>query len=263
MPISPSLPGPCCATRVAGHAVRADGVPRTARRTVLVGSLALGDPPGHGPALPTPWGPVRVTAEDDRRKLLKRLKNYVKDQPHESAMRFVAEFCAGDEPCPDGNGVLTWSELRRLHSEGVTLAAHTRTHPLLNQIPPEQAVEETLGSIADLREQIGDGVLPVIAYPSGGISPQVVSALRAAAIELGFTTSRGTNFHKQCDPLELKRINVGQTTNLGLLRAVASVCGTGFQPVRITDRLKTCPTRAQADFAGQIGKAQASGPGCR
>ena len=175
--------------------------------------------PGCDRALHTPWGPVRVATEDDRRRLLKRLKTYGKGQPHESAMRFVAEFCRLDESRPGDNGVLSWNELRRLHSEGVTLAAHTRTHPLLNRVSTAHAVEETLGSMADLQEQIGDRVLPAVAYPSGEISPEVVSALHAAGVELGFTTRRGTNLGHTCHPLMLKRINVGQTTNLGLLRA--------------------------------------------
>jgi hypothetical protein len=88
----------------------------------------------------------------------------------------------------------------------------------MNRISPHQAQAEAADSLADLAQQVGP-VPPVFAYPSGGFDPGAVEALRAAGIELAFTTGRGINNLRTADPLLLRRINIGRHTSPALLRA--------------------------------------------
>lgn len=165
----------------------------------------------------TPLGPLAVADEPARRKAFQRLREYVKSLPHRDAIAWVEQFCAahGIEPVP--NPVLSWDALCQLAREGVTLGAHTRTHPLVNRISVEEARIEATGSRDDLARALGSA-LPVFAYPSGGFDQDVVEGLRQDGFELAFTTVRGLNDLRQADPLCLRRINVGQRASLALLR---------------------------------------------
>jgi peptidoglycan/xylan/chitin deacetylase (PgdA/CDA1 family) len=98
------------------------------------------------------------------------------------------------------------------------LGAHTQTHPLLNRISLEEVRAEAVGSLRDLEREIG-AALPVFAYPSGGVTDEIVRLLEREGFALAFTTEPGINDLGQAHPLRLRRINVGQRTNLTVLRA--------------------------------------------
>ena len=155
----------------------------------------------------------------DRTRAYKELRTQIKSLPHEPAMQLVDRLCEQLQVTDYGdNGVLTWSALKQLADEGVTLGAHTRTHPLLNRISEAVAEEEAVGSLEDLRQQVGS-TLPIFAYPSGGANPAVAARLREAGFRIAFTTARGINRMDDSDALLLRRINVGRHTSLNLMRA--------------------------------------------
>jgi peptidoglycan/xylan/chitin deacetylase (PgdA/CDA1 family) len=168
----------------------------------------------------TPWGQVRADGGPERRRLFKRLKRHVKSLPHVEAVALVDDLCS-QSACGalDENAVLTWPELRALHSQGVTLAPHTQTHPLLERVSLDEVRREVLGSLRDLQDHIGPEIPPVLAYPGGSVDHGITAAVREVGIELAFTTRRGINHPLQHDPHRLRRINVGRDTALGAIRA--------------------------------------------
>ena len=133
-------------------------------------------------------------------------------------MAWVAAVCDELRAAPQTPAVLGWDELRGLAKAGVTLGAHTQTHPLLNRVTPEQVHAETAGSLRDLQREIGE-VLPILAYPSGGFNAEVVTRVAEAGVRMAFTTDSGINDWRGLDALRLRRINVGWRTPLGALRA--------------------------------------------
>jgi peptidoglycan/xylan/chitin deacetylase (PgdA/CDA1 family) len=116
-----------------------------------------------------------------------------------------------------GSAVLDWDMLRRLAGEGLTLAPHTRTHPLLDRVTTEAAVAEIAGSREDLERAIGP-TPPVLAYPSGAHGGAAVEAARRAGMVLAVTTERGGNDLRHTDPLRFRRINVGRRAHVPLVR---------------------------------------------
>jgi peptidoglycan/xylan/chitin deacetylase (PgdA/CDA1 family) len=119
---------------------------------------------------------------------------------------------------PPGRPVLDWNELRGLAAEGVTLAPHTRTHPLLNRVSIADAEAEVVGSHADLERELG-AAPRVLAYPSGACSDPIAELLGRCGFELAFTIMRhGVNRVPGCDWLRLRRINVSRSLPLPLLR---------------------------------------------
>ncbi|MGH2523764.1 MAG: polysaccharide deacetylase family protein, partial [Anaerolineales bacterium] len=168
--------------------------------------------------LSTPVGQLPLSTAAERMEAFKQLRDYVKTRPHREAMAWVEEICGELGAEPAEHNVLGWEALRQLAREGVTLGAHTRTHPLVNRISIDEVRDEALGSLEDLRREVGQ-VPPIFAYPSGGFNDDVVRALGRAGFALAFTTAVGLNDLGRAHRLLLRRVNVGQRTNLAVLRA--------------------------------------------
>lgn len=188
--------------------------------------------PGPG-AIATPLGALPVGAVHARRTVA-AIRDWLKTLDHGEAMREVDRIVdeladrAGappdGEPAPTADtapAVLGWDDLRTLAREGVTLAPHTRHHPLLDRVSPEMAIEEIAGSYADLEREVGPiAPIPrVLAYPSGAHGGSVVAAAREAGMDLAMTTERGGNDLRRVDRLRLRRINVGGRAGAPLVRA--------------------------------------------
>jgi peptidoglycan/xylan/chitin deacetylase (PgdA/CDA1 family) len=174
-------------------------------------------------AIDGPDGPLPVGTVAERQAAYRRLRTWLKGLPHEDMLLRVDDLVGalGDagkaEAAPHGR-VLTWDELRRLRAEGVALAPHTRTHPLLSRVPRETCDAEIAGSRDELARMTGSE-LPIFAYPSGATSPDAVDAVRDAGIEVAFTTRRGVNDLRSANWLALRRINVSVRTPSAVVRA--------------------------------------------
>lgn len=216
--------------------LRAASVPAT----LFVATAFTGDPAArfwwdrlwgavHGAApstLATPVGAVPV-GPADARATVGRLRDWLKALDHDAVLhevdRIVDALAPGPGHTPDDPpaSVLDWDELRRLAAEGVTLAPHTRTHPLLDRVDLERAEAEISGSFDDLERETGSVTPParVLAYPSGSHGPSAVEAARRTGMTLAMTTQRGGNDLRRADRLRLRRINVGGRTSVPLIRA--------------------------------------------
>lgn len=168
--------------------------------------------------LPSAAGRLRLRTPAERERSFRRVRDRVKQLPHREAMELVGRVCRALDPSPEEGAVLGWNELRALASEGVALCAHTRTHPLLDRIGPDEVRAEVEGSLADLRREIGT-VQPALAYPGGHYDRTALRVVRELGIEAAFTTHRGLNDLRSADPLQLRRVPVGRKTSEAVLRA--------------------------------------------
>ena len=178
------------------------GVTSTSRRAPL--ELAGGDLP--------------LATSDDRAATFRRLRTRVPDLPHDEAMALVdsvLELTGVADPAP---ATLSWQQLGDLAGDGLTLAPHSRTHPLLHRLPTEALANEVSGSEGDLRARVPDSA-PAFAYPGGGHDDAVVAAVADAGFELAFTTRRGVHDLRRPDWLRVRRLNVGARSTISLIRA--------------------------------------------
>jgi peptidoglycan/xylan/chitin deacetylase (PgdA/CDA1 family) len=148
------------------------------------------------------------------RDLVRRAKSL----PHSQTLALVDDYCESRGARPETDHILSWDQLQQLTDEGLDLAAHTRTHPLLTRVDPEEAIRQAVLSREDLRERIGIG-LPVFSYPGGAHSDDIAQSLGESGFELAFTTRRGINDLATANPLLLRRINVSVATSRALVRA--------------------------------------------
>lgn len=79
---------------------------------------------------------------------------------------------------------MTHDQLCRLTSEGMTIGAHTRTHPNLALLDENALAEELQGSKADLEAIVGKSV-DYLAYPGGRFNQSVA----AATVRAGFVAA--------------------------------------------------------------------------
>ena len=150
-------------------------------------------------------------------RAFRAIRAVLKERPHAQLLADVATIEADLGVTTPPARVLGWEALRRLRDDGVTLAPHSVTHPLLTMVTPGEAAQEIGDSIEELRAQTAADV-PLFAYPSGAHDPGVVAAVEAAGIEVAFTTERGVNDPARSDWLRLGRLNVGRA-GLQALRA--------------------------------------------
>jgi peptidoglycan/xylan/chitin deacetylase (PgdA/CDA1 family) len=181
-----------------------------------------------GSTVATPVG-VLAVGPNAARETVGGLRTWLKGLDHDEAMgeveRIVGELGGAGTIAPPS--VLDWNALRSLAAEGVTLAPHTRHHPLLDRVTVERAIEEIALSHADLEREIGSAsTIPrVLAYPSGAHGGSAVVAARQAGMDLAMTTERGGNDLRRVDRLRLRRINVGGRASAPLVRAQLAWAG--------------------------------------
>lgn len=166
----------------------------------------------------TPVGPVLFNTPERLRRATRKLQSYLKSVPHVDAMGVVDRLCETLQ-CPSlpSRSTLTWPELRALAQDGVTLAPHTRTHPLLTRVTAAQVREEIAASRDELTRETGQ-CPPAFAYPAGAFDRSVQKVLREEGFQLAFTTVGGHNALPCPNALQLRRTNVTPRMSRALLR---------------------------------------------
>jgi peptidoglycan/xylan/chitin deacetylase (PgdA/CDA1 family) len=164
------------------HVAVARALRSTAGRQVVHGALAAVER-SRPRRDPVSGGPLALTL-----RLLTTL-------PHADVERFVdaVEAATGvDEAAHAAVHPLTWEMLAEMQRHGVTVGAHTRTHPLLTREAPATVREETAGSRRMLQARLG---VPVrhFAYPAGDFDTTTVSAVAAAGYRVAYTACHHRN----------------------------------------------------------------------
>ncbi len=119
--------------------------------------------------------------------------------------------------------MLNASELMALVAAGMDVGAHTLTHPVLSQLPPESAWNEISQSRCRLEKVVGRPVW-ALAYPFGD-SISVTAREVEMAERAGFTCAflnTGGGFGAQTPRFELPRVHVTGAMNLGEVEAHVS-----------------------------------------
>jgi peptidoglycan/xylan/chitin deacetylase (PgdA/CDA1 family) len=81
---------------------------------------------------------------------------------------------------------MTWADLGRAREAGFEIGAHTRTHPWLTSLDPDQLADEITGCVDRIVTEIGKRPRH-FAYPYGDLNDRVVRVARDT-FELSVTT---------------------------------------------------------------------------
>jgi peptidoglycan/xylan/chitin deacetylase (PgdA/CDA1 family) len=165
--------------------------------------------------------PLETRAQRDR--AWARIKRRVSHLNHHEAMALVDRIVTAlDITLLTCGGTLTWDEVRQMTEQGLYVAAHTVTHPILSRVSNEEARDEITGSQSAIRSQLGHA-WPVFAYPVGhraDLRPELVSILRQEGFQMAVTMIEGHNALGSSDPLSLKRVGMAPHLSLDEFRLV-------------------------------------------
>jgi peptidoglycan/xylan/chitin deacetylase (PgdA/CDA1 family) len=170
-------------------------------------------------ALTTRVGTFSLESAAARYESCRTLAEQLKGLPDDDAMRIVEYAVGALGAHPAAPAVLGWDDLRSLVREGLTVAPHSRTHAMLDQVPRERLEYEVMGSRHDIEDAIGR-CPPVFCYPAGRRSALVEQVLHDAGCLVAFTTELGHNDLRSAEWLGLRRINVSPRVTRTVLRAL-------------------------------------------
>lgn len=142
-------------------------------------------------------------------------------------------------------GLLTATELRHVASAGMTIGAHTLSHPMLSLASPEVASAEISGSKLKLEAILGTPVW-AFAYPFGdsqSVNGAVVKMTRDAGFEAAFL-NYGGGFGAALPQFSLPRLHI--TADMNLAEFQAHVSGFHRRLQRYAGRSSEALTMAQA-----------------
>jgi peptidoglycan/xylan/chitin deacetylase (PgdA/CDA1 family) len=134
------------------------------------------------------------------------------------------------QPCADENsglcrrfGLMNAAELRTLAGAGMTIGAHTVSHPMLSQMPHELARAEILESAARLDAALGSRPW-AFAYPFGdaqSVTPEVLKMPEDAGFEAAFMNYAG-GLGSDLPAFAMPRIHVSAEMSLAEFEANVS-----------------------------------------
>jgi peptidoglycan/xylan/chitin deacetylase (PgdA/CDA1 family) len=105
---------------------------------------------------------------------------------------------------------MTWEQVRDLNEKGMTIGAHTKSHPKLTKITSKEKVQdEILGSKKVLEAKLS---IPVsyFAYPYGLYDDSIIDVVKESGFSVALTVKRGSD-HRLKDIYTLKRYDLGSS----------------------------------------------------
>lgn len=132
-----------------------------------------------------PKGREIVITFDDAHYTFREAYDILKSYEFPVTMFVVSEAVKGNLK----NGSLDLETLKQMSANHwLVMEGHTKTHPLLSQLTPEQIDDEIAGSKNDLEEMFGKQIR-FLAYSSGDFDQQVIDVVKKAGYLMAFTTS--------------------------------------------------------------------------
>ena len=164
----------------------------------------------------------------------------------------AGQYAAGTAP----GRMLSWEQLAELSAAGVEVAAHSHSHPQLDQISAARLRAELGGCKQLLEDRLGRPVCS-LAYPYGYSSKRI----RTVAREIGYLQAAvvaNATASSTCDPFRVPRLTVRRSTSsatfariangklIRLQYAPAHVLTAGWAVVRRTRSVLRTPPRELA-----------------
>ncbi len=155
---------------------------------------------------------IRCATTSERNAAIRTLARLFKSNtiPVREALRDeLRRYAGGAVP---RSPMLTWDELREMHRLGMTIGAHTVTHPNLPSAGAADAWQEISGSKARLEREIGAPVT-MFSYPNGGAERYMTAEIAGLVRKAGFqaaTTSWNGFAGASSDLYALERVQVAE-----------------------------------------------------
>jgi peptidoglycan/xylan/chitin deacetylase (PgdA/CDA1 family) len=128
--------------------------------------------------------------------------------------------------------MLSWSQIAEAAQAGIEIAAHTRLHPQLDQLPGSLLREELYSSRAELEDKLGSAVTG-LAYPFGYSNVRVRQAVRDLGHDYACAVGNAM-ISKESDLFALPRLTIRKATSMPTFQDV--VRGSKIQSIYFKER---------------------------
>ena len=181
----------------------------------------------------------------------------------EAYLDWLADACATGRADPAAAAAtwMTWEMVQEMRAGGMTFGAHTVDHPILARCTPERQTIEVEGSVARLREQLGEPV-SLFAYPVGRrdmFDDTTRACLRDAGVTHAFSFYGG---HQRPgadqDLLDLRRASIGPVVTPPRLRALLALPQVFSRPRPAPEPEPEPPPQADPPEAPEVAVAAAA-----
>ena len=173
------------------------------------------------------WGVAKWNGQLSREKLTKQWLEQLKKLPEHKRQQAVdslpnlLDVTVKDESFQRMH--LSWEQVRQAQNAGISMGAHTKTHPILTKVPAERAHEEIVGSIQRIKNETGQPV-QLFAYPNGlsnDFSPRIQKLVKDAGISAAFSLLAGPTdlAEVQQSRFAIRRIFVNHKDSLPIFSA--------------------------------------------
>ena len=143
--------------------------------------------------------------------IIKKLKNLPEGEK-QLLIQKLLNLCQVNIPPGLGKElILSWDEVREMHSNGISFGAHSVSHPILTNLPLEQARNEIIQSKKDIEEKLGQDVT-AFSYPNGDFNAEIIELLRESSFTCAVTCVHRL-ISPKTNPYQLCRILVSQDFN--------------------------------------------------
>jgi peptidoglycan/xylan/chitin deacetylase (PgdA/CDA1 family) len=147
---------------------------------------------GHIPELAMDRLPLSNAVE--RRHAIDRLLHAVKYRPPAERQTLVAAIAQASGATLPTDLMMSPAQVARLHAAGMTIGAHTVSHPILRNLD-DAAAERELAQSRSALEQIVQAPVELFAYPNGrpgdDFGPRDVALAARCGFKAAFTTAAG------------------------------------------------------------------------
>lgn len=157
---------------------------------------------------PLPENPVILTFDDGFKDQYTNAYPLLRKYGFEGTFFVITRFA--DEERPE---YLSWSEIERLHADGMEIGSHSYTHPSLAGKSFDYVVWQVLGSREAIEARTQEPVR-FFSYPSGQYDQLTIDVLRSAGYWGAVTVESGST-QTSDRPFEFKRIRVRGSYDLG------------------------------------------------
>ncbi len=157
--------------------------------------------------IPLKLGRYPVGTLEDRRHSLGQLLGKLKYLEPGVRERLANEVAVAAHIQPPRDLMLTAGQVRTLAESGMTIGAHTVSHPILSRVDEQQARTEMTQSKQQL-EAITGSTVTLFAYPNGKPGTDYTAAHVRLAHEAGFAAAVSTGWGaatKECDIFQIPR----------------------------------------------------------
>lgn len=145
----------------------------------------------------------------------------LKECPDEKRLEILGELGFDESRESDNTEALTKNEIEELKSTGlIDFQSHTVTHPCLPNCSYQKAEFEISESKKQLENNYHFGIY-ALSFPNGDYSDRDIELVKQAGYECALTVDPGFNDVKT-SPLKLKRLNVGDSSDINELIVKAS-----------------------------------------